>query len=237
MNSIKSLKDSNDYGLEMAGGIRGRIQDLMLEIYNWFTVGESVVGGEHTGAGIFKKFGVMRRSVMAKTTDYSARLVLSAPNINVNSKNDLMVDLNYSSIPLSAACVIAYPYMIYELRQFFNNEFGGKNTYTTIKNGEIRQLQLDNPEIVFSDDRFDKELNEFIHGYSNRFKPLLIPTTEGDINMRFKGYYITPEEYKAGKRESEVTLERDITWVDLLYIAACSATSDKHAIITRYPVR
>ena len=56
MNSVRSLSDSNDYGLSMAGGIRGRIQDLMLEIYNWFTVGESVIGGEHTGAGIFKKF-------------------------------------------------------------------------------------------------------------------------------------------------------------------------------------
>ena len=236
MNSARSLKDSNDYGLEMAGGIRGRIQDIMLEIYNWFTIGESVVGGEHTGAGIFKKFGVMRRSVMAKTTDYSARLVLSAPNVNVNSKKDLMVDMDYSSIPLSAALVIAYPFIIYELRQWFNNEFGGKTTYNAISNGEVKQYQLDNPEIAFSDDRFDKELNEFIHGYSNRFRPLLIPTTDGEKRIRLKGYYITPEEYAAGKRESAAVLDRDLTWVDLLYMAACSATSDKHAIITRYPV-
>ena len=162
MNTVRSLSDSNDYGLSMAGGIRGRIQDLMLEIYNWFTVGESVVGGEHTGAGIFKKFGVMHRSAMSKTTDYSARLVLSSQKLNVNSKKDLMVDMDYSAIPLSASCVIAYPYMIYQLRQFFNNEFGGKSMYTYFdKSGNQQQVELENPQIEFSDDRFDKEINEF----------------------------------------------------------------------------
>ena len=45
INTAKSLSDSNDYGLSMAGGIRGKLQDIMLEIYNWFTLGESVVGG------------------------------------------------------------------------------------------------------------------------------------------------------------------------------------------------
>ena len=142
MNTVRSLSDSNDYGLSMAGGIRGRIQDLMLEIYNWFTVGESVVGGEHTGAGIFKKFGVMHRSAMSKTTDYSARLVLSSQKLNVNSKKDLMVDMDYSAIPLSASCVIAYPYMIYQLRQFFNNEFGGKSMYAYFdKSGNQQQVE------------------------------------------------------------------------------------------------
>lgn len=239
MNSVKSLSDSNDYGLSMAGGVRGRIQDIMLEIYNWFTIGESVVGGEHTGAGIFKKFGVMHRSTMSKTTDYGVRLVLSSQKINVNSKRDLMVNMDYSAIPLSATCVIAYPYMIYQLRQFFNNEFGGQSTYSYIdKDGNLKQLELENPQIEFSDDRFDKEMNEYIHGYSNRFKAVKIPNKEGkNINLRFKGYSITEDEYKNGKRESETMVERDLTWVDILYIAACEATEDKMVLITRYPVK
>ena len=115
LNTVKGLTGSNEYGLSMAGGIRGRVQDIMLEIYNWFTVGESIVGGEHTGSGIFKKFGVQRRSVMAKTTDYSARLVLSSAKINENSIEDLMVDMDHSAIPLSACCVIAYRISIYDL--------------------------------------------------------------------------------------------------------------------------
>ena len=238
LNTVKGLTGSNEYGLSMAGGIRGRVQDIMLEIYNWFTVGESIVGGEHTGSGIFKKFGVQRRSVMAKTTDYSARLVLSSAKINENSIEDLMVDMDHSAIPLSACCVIAYPFMIYELRQLFNNEFGGRMSYASINpKGELVYYTLDNPLIEFSDERFDKELNEYIHGYSNRIKAIEIPIVEGKpIRMKFKGYYITEDEYKNGKRESGTTLERDMTWLDLFYISAVAATEDKMAIITRYPM-
>ena len=238
LNTVKGLTGSNEYGLSMAGGIRGRVQDIMLEIYNWFTVGESIVGGEHTGSGIFKKFGVQRRSVMAKTTDYSARLVLSSAKINENSIEDLMVDMDHSAIPLSACCVIAYPFMIYELRQLFNNEFGGRMSYASINpKGELVYYTLDNPLIEFSDERFDKELNEYIHGYSNRIKAIEIPIVEGKpIRMKFKGYYITEDEYKNGKRESGATLERDMTWLDLFYISAVAATEDKMAIITRYPM-
>lgn len=237
LNSVKGLNESNMYGLSMIGGTRGRIQDILQEIYNWFTVGESVIGGEHTGSGIFKKFGVMRRSVMSKTTDNSARLVISASNINVNSKEDLMVDMDYSSIPLSAACVVAYPFVIYELRQYFNNEFGGKIRYPVLYNGRLTTIELLNPLIEFSDDRFDAEMNEFIHGYSNRFKAIEIPNTEGlKAHMRFKGYSITPEEYARGIRENGKMIERDLTWVDVLYMACCAATEDKVAIISRYPI-
>ena len=234
MNNVKSLQGSNEYGLSMAGGTRGRIQDVMLEIYNWFTTGETVIGGEHTGSGIFKKMGIMRRSVMAKTSDYSARLVLSAPPINVNSQKDLMVDLDYSAVPLSAACVISYPYMIYYLRQIFNNEFGGKIYYNIDDNTRI---ELKDPLLEFSDERFDKEINEFVHGYSNRFKVIEIPNTENlKIGMNFKGYSISEEEYINGKRESEVVIERHMTWLDLLYRAAIDIFEDRMVMITRYPM-
>ena len=237
INTVKSLASSNDYGLDLAGGIRGKIQDVMLEIFNWFTIGESIVGGEHTGSGIFKKFGIQRRSVMAKTTDYSARLVLSSAKINENTIKDYMVDMDHSALPLSACCVIAYPYMIYELRQWFNNEFGGRISYSYMDKGELKQVTLDNPQIAFSDDRFDKELNEYIHGYSNRIKPIEIPNTEGrKIVAKFKGYSITEEEYKNGKRESTAILDRDLTWVDIFYMCAVAATEDKTALITRYPI-
>jgi len=238
LNNIRALNEMQDYGLSIAGGIRGKIQDNLLEIYNWFTVGESVIGGEHTGSGIFKKFGVIRRSVMSKTTDYSVRLVLSAANIDVDKKEDLMVDMNYSAIPLSASCVIAYPFIIYQLRQFFNNEFGGSIYFQFItKDGNIEQVELDNPQIAFSDDRFDKELNEFIHGYSNRFKSVIVPNKENkNIHLKFKGYSITEEEYNRGIRENGNMIERDITWIDIFYIAAVAATEDKMAMISRYPI-
>ena len=238
MNNVRALSESNDYGLSMAGGVRGKIQDIMLEIYNWFTLGESVAGGEHTGSGIFKKFGAMRRSVMSGTVDNSVRLVLSSQKINVNKKEDLMVDLDYSAVPLAAALATMHPFIIYQLRQFFNNEFGGKSVYPYIdKNGKLQEVELDNIQLEFSDDRFDKEINEFIHGYSNRLKPIKIPNKQGkDINLRFKGYSISKDQYAAGMRETGNAMERDMTWVDLFYMAACAAAEDKVAIVSRYPI-
>ena len=238
INTVKALSETQLYGLSLIGGTRGRIQDILMQIYNWYTIGESIVGGEHTGTGIFKKFGVMRRSVMSKTTDNAARLVISAPNINVDSKEDLMVDLNYSSVPLSAALVIAYPFVIYELNRFFSNEFGGKTKYPVVNSkGELVYVELLNPLLEFSNDRFDAEINEYIHGYSNRLKLIKIPNVEGyDINLKFKGYSITSEEYAAGKRESGNVIERDLTWMDVFYMVACRAVKDKVGIISRYPI-
>lgn len=239
MNSVRSLSESNDYGLSMAGGIRGRIQDLMLEVYNWFTVGESIVGGEHTGSGIFHKFGIMRRSTMSKTSDNSVRLVLSAPNINVENIHELMVNMDYSAIPLSASLVLAYPFIIYNLRQWFNNEFGGKTTYDILntKTNKIEQYEIDDPQIVFSENNLDKEINEFIHGYSNRFKRIYVPSKDNkQIPLRFKGYSITSEQYAKGMRENEKLIERDLTWVDILFISAIEAFEDKMVLITRYPM-
>ena len=237
LNSIKALSETSMYGLNLTGGTRGKIQDILVQIYNWFTVGESTIGGEHTGSGIFKKFGVMRRSAMSKTTDNAARLVISAPNINVNSKEDLMVDMDYSSIPLSAALVVAYPFVIYHLNRWFSNEFGGKTRYPIMNNGQIKYIELLNPQLEFSNDRFDAEINEFVHGYSNRYKPVQVPNTEGlDVRLKFKGYNITPEQYARGIRENGNVIERDLTWVDILYMAAVAATEDKVAIISRYPI-
>lgn len=238
LNSVKALSESQMFGFEMIGGTRGRIQDILTQIYNWFTVGESVIGGEHTGSGLFKKFGLLRRSVMSKTTDNSARLVISAPNINANSIKELMVDMDYSAAPLSAALVVAYPFVIHELHNFFMNEFGGKTRYPVLYRGKLTTVELANPLLEFSDDRFDAEMNEFIHGYSNRFKPVQVPNTEGlDVRLRFKGYSITAEQYANGMRENGKMIERDLTWVDIFYMVAVAATEDKVAIITRYPVR
>ena len=238
LNNVKALIDANDFGMESKGPTRGMIQDLLMEIYNWFTVGESIIGGEHTGSGIFKKFGVMRRSVMSKTTDNSARLVISAPKINVESTKDFIADLDHCALPLSAACAVLYPFMIFHLERYFFNEFSGNTRYPyAYPDGSVKWIELDNPLIQFSNDRFDAEMNEFIHGYSNRFKPVTVKDVNGnEYKLGFKGYYISEEEFAQGKRESGNFLQRPLTWVDILYQCACLANEGKHYVLTRYPV-
>lgn len=47
----------------------------------------------------------------------------------------------------------------------------------TIKtaNGETLQVPIEDYQIMFSDVELDKEIERFIHGYSNRFRPVPIP--------------------------------------------------------------
>ena len=240
LNTVRALKDASDFGFESKGPSRGRIQDLLMEVYNWFTVGESIVGGEHTGTGIFRKFGILRRSVMGKTTDNSARLVISAPKLNVETRHEFMTDLDHGSLPLSAACACLYPFMIFHLNRHFFNEFGGSIQYPAynLKTKQIEYVELDNPAVQFSDDRFDKEMNEFIHGYGNRFKPVTVWTTDNrEIPLTFKGYVVSEEDYANGVRESGNIIERRLTWVDVLFMAANAANENRHYIITRYPIK
>lgn len=225
--AVRALKETADYGLNMSNATRGRIQEILLEIYNWFS----------KEPNISKKFGIIRRSVMSKTSDYASRLVLSAPELRVEKLEDMMVTLDRSAIPLSSLCVNLYPQMIFWLRRFFENEFSGTNMYPYIEKDtkQLKYMKVKDPLIEFSDTRIKKELDRFIHGYSNRFIPIEIPNEEDKkVYMRFKGRNILSDNLDAP--ETTPLINRKLTWCDLFYMAAVDVSADKCTLITRYPL-
>ena len=83
----------------------------------------------------------------------------------------------------------------------------------------------------------DKEIAEFVHGYSNRLKPILVPNKENKrITLKLKGYQTSVDMFNSGKYQTSTLLTRDMTWMDVFYMAATEAVQDKMAIITRYPI-
>lgn len=225
--AVRALKETADYGLNMSNATRGRIQEILLEIYNWFS----------KEPNISKKFGIIRRSVMSKTSDYASRLVLSAPELRVEKLEDMMVTLDRSAIPLSSLCVNLYPQMIFWLRRFFENEFSGTNMYPYIEKDtkQLKYMKVKDPLIEFSDTRIKKELDRFIHGYSNRFIPIEIPNEEDKkVYMRFKGRNTLSDNLNAP--ETTPLINRKLTWCDLFYMAAVDVSADKCTLITRYPL-
>lgn len=226
--AVRALKETADYGISMSNATRGRIQELILQIYDWFT----------KEPNISKKRGIIRRANMSKTSDFASRLVLSAPELKVESVDDLMVDLDHSAVPLASMCVNLFPYMVFWIRRFFENEFGGTGTYPYMtKKGEIKYLKVKNPLIEFSDDRIKKELERFIKGYSNRLIPIEVPNEEGKkIYMRFKGRNINEEQLKNKDIMNTPLLNRRLTWCDIFYMAAVEMAKDKIILITRYPM-
>lgn len=235
--SVRALKESADYGLNLNDATRGRIQEIMTQVYDWFGSG-TTIGGEKTTNIIPGKTGILRRAVMSKTTDYASRLVMSAPELKVERLDDIEADLDYSVLPLASACVNFLPFVVYNIRRFFENEFSGDAAYPYINNDKsISYLHPKDYQIEFSDERIRKEINRFLTGFSNRFIPIEVPTIEGiTVRMRFKGYNMSAEEYANSDIGKLPIMERDLTWCDVLYQAASEAVKDKHILITRYPI-
>lgn len=248
ITASRSLKENNDYGLSMADTTCARIQNTLVCIYDWFC-GNNNPNLQDKGTGMSKKFGLIRRANMSKTSDYSSRLVLSAPELKVESKDDLMVDLDRSAIPLAAVAADFYPFMMFHMRRFFEQEFQNINVYPVIgPDGKMYHLPIKDPMYAFNDDELKARLKEFLYSYDNRFIPVEVPVDweaagikpfvkEGQgIPMMFKGTF-EPHEEKFGdlNKVVEPAFMRPLTWCDVIYIAAKASSKDKICSITRYP--
>ena len=232
MKSINSLKTTQDYGFDMSGPMEGQAQEIILAIYDWFSGNSNNTIKTEEGVGISGKSGILRRATLSKTTNYAARLVISAPNVRENRPEDLMVNYDYSAIPLHAALACFRPFVQFYARKFFESEFLGTETYpVTNKKGEDVYITPNNPLIEFSDERIITEMERFIHSKNNRLRSIILHDDENnEYYMKFVGNIAND------KLEGEVMYKRILTWCDVFYMAACKAVKDKMAIITRYPV-
>lgn len=235
LTAARALKENNDYGLSMADTTCYRIQNTLKAIYDWFC-GNSNSDIKDKGSGLGGKFGLIRAN-MGYTSDYSSRLVLSAPNLNTNSVDDLMVTIDKSAIPLAAVAADFYPFMMFHIRKFFENELQNATSYEFVNdNGEQVSIELaEDPMAYFNDDMIKDHLKKFVYSHDTRFIPVELPTKNTDhvYYMTFKGKRW--DSVKNAELSSEPTLQRPLTWVDVIYVAAIRATDGKQISFTRYP--
>ena len=235
--SVRSLKETQDYGLNISDSIRGRIQDQIIGVYNFFTKGDDMTTGiVSESAGLSKKMGLVRRALYAKTADYGDRLIISSADINYDRIDDMIVDLDHCGLPLSACLSNMFGFIMFNVKRFFENEFSSPKYPYIDKNGELNYVTVKDPNLAFSDEVIKHELERFIKGYSNRFIPIEVPNEEGKkIYMRFKGRnkVLTNEDDMDDKTG---IINRRLTWCDVFYMAAVESAKDKHALLTRYPL-
>lgn len=235
LQTVRSLESTLDYGFDDNGAIVGRIQELLVAIYDWF-VGNSNSMIAEEGTGISRKTGILRRANMSKTTDNSSRLVLSAPDNRVESVDDLMVTFDKTAVPLAAVIADFYDFVLFHIKKFFENEFGTVSSYMVIdSNGKKAYYTPKDPLIEFSDERIKKELKRFIHGYSDRFIPIEVPLEDGPKGKKF--YMTFKGKSKKDNIETESIYDRRLTWLDVFYVAAIEASKDKCIYATRFPIR
>lgn len=234
--SVRSLTETKEYGLSMSSAVSGRIQNILVQIY------DSLCGtgtAESDSVGLSKKSGLIRSAVMSKTSDYGTRLVLTAPELKVERLEDMMVTMDYSGVPLASVCTNFLPYIVYWVKRFFENEFTDSMKHQIIKpDGTVDYEEVDNPLMVFSEENIKSQIKRFTYGYSNRFAPVEVPLTNGKTSyMIFKGHNVRGVDIANRTAVGAAPLiERKLTWCDVLFMAATDVVKDKHVLITRFPI-
>lgn len=179
--ATKSLKETSGFGLTLSDVTKARVQNILLQIFDWFGNG-TTINGQATPANLIGKMGLVKRGLLYKTIDYSARLVMSAPDVSGEDIDDLMVDMDHCALPLAAALCCFKPFIIFWLRRFFENRFAGKfEIPVAINDKESVMVPLQDYQIVFSDIEIEKQIERFIHGYSNRFIPVESPVDKAEF--------------------------------------------------------
>lgn len=209
LRMCRMLKETKEYSINIGDTNRGNIQDLILMVYDYLC-GNANDGLEGSN-GLAKKYGLVKRSVTSKTSDYGSRLVISAPNLKVQRLEDLKVRVGMCQTPLTSLLINFQPFVLFHVRRIL--EF--------MINQE--ELSIDVIMSEFTDDIIKAEIKRFIKGYSNRFSPIVLKSGK---KLRF--VYST--------LDKDTPIERDFTWLDLFYMATYHSIQNRCVLITRFPI-
>lgn len=222
---IQFIKAETNMGLDIiTNSTRYKIQRLLVEIYNFATDGN-----------ISKKKGKFRQTVLGKSIDYGARLVISAPQFHLTEMDDMPIDMVTTGVPLATICSIFFPFVFKYVREFFDNNFAvGRFPVKDLKSGKTEFLKIKDYDKQVSNDYIKKNIKSFVNSYHDRLRPLKL-TLEDDtsITFQFTGRYDTS---KDNSGQTKNVSDRPMTWTDILYVAAMEAIKNKMIIITRYPL-
>lgn len=237
--ATNAVQTTQDYMFDTSDAMKGRVQESILCIYDWFAGNINPNINTDLGAGLSGKLGLTRRANMAKTADFSSRLVLSAAELKAENPSEMMCDIDHAAVPLYSVITNFRDFVMFHVKRFFENEFQGRETYPVMEeDGTVKYVEVADPEITFSDDRIKEEMDRYLHGYSNRFVPVEVPVkgSKKKYFMKFRGSGVEPGEEGKNFETMGGNINRRLTWLDIFYIAAVEATKDKKVIITRFPI-
>ena len=209
-----------------------RIQQTLNDIYSLFVL--NTVGGSK---------GFIQNNVIGKTTEYSARLVLSGADFNATNPAEAETSFTHSALPLSVTIKIFLPFVAYSLRQWFRNYFSGSDfVYYYDKDKTLQRIEVDPTfDDILSIKKLQKRVNLYEESKSHRLEPVTVRGLDGKeypLMYFYGGELITANHLTRAGFLAEQTPKvlRPMNWTELFYIAAYEITKDKFIYITRYPI-
>lgn len=208
---------TNTFG-SMTRLTQARVQTHLVDIYQELMVKE--VKGQPS------KFGMLRRSLAGKNLPYTARLVITAPNLNKSSLSQVQVKFGYATIPLAYICSLFMPFMIHNLKEYFESEFLRAGKYPVMDSeGKVRYTTF---QESYDENAITGMINKFINSPGTRFDTIYTPQ---DVDGKRYPMMVTGRFNK-----DNTSFSRKATFTDILYIVAMRTVADKHVYITRYPM-
>ena len=235
INNAASLRSTS--GMSEVFGVTSsdrKIQDTINEIYDYFV---TLIGGTK---------GFIHKNVMGKSTDYSARAVISMPKYDENKLTDCEVDFKTSAIPLCTVCKCFSPFIKYGIKQLIETVLNGSN-FIMVPN--FKTMKLDRVELAidymddFQSDAMDDLIQLYDTSYEYRLEPLYVRVKDKNIE-KVPLMWIGPqnstitnlnESLDEMKVNSNYKM-RPLSITEALYIAAYKTCHDKCMYITRYPI-
>ena len=208
---------------------QSKIQSLLVDIFNYFK------------ELLATKQGLIRRSLLGKSTDWGVRSVIAAPSYNHERISDSMVSLAESAVPISQCASAFHPFIKAYIKDFFmrfliNKQY--ESEFFDPKTKELVKGLIVDPELQFSDKNINKMINNFILNADSRFDPIMLKMQKTyangkkeivEVYYRFKGKEILPNNvYKE--------LNRPLTVCDVMYLACYHTCKNRHVMVSRYPV-
>lgn len=219
-----TLKNSNSFEFTLTM-TEAKIQELLVELY------------DSTKGRIDKKHGMIRKNLLGKSIDYGSRLVISAPEFDAETPDEMKVDFYHTGVPLAQCCTLFYPFISNWVKGFFLKELERTGNKYPIKgkDGNVEFVKLKNTEKYIDIEFIKKQIDNFITNFPSRFDMVELETEEPRKTPLYMAF--TGRHYEKGKPETQSPIaDRPLTWCDILYQAAIEVVENKHVYVTRYPL-
>jgi hypothetical protein len=164
------------------------------------------------------KNGFAQQHLLAKTTTFNARNVISAPKYNTDNPK---IGLFRTGYPMHSLCSMFNPFVKYQMKQFLSYS----NIYQIHPNkDEINPALLDN---IYDDKMIDDLVVIYMNNPGSRFRILYLDEEK-----------TKPIMFEAFDVKNQQRISRPLTLTDVIYISCKRGIvdADKMAYTVRYPI-
>jgi hypothetical protein len=210
-----------------------RIQETLNEIYENFL---NIIGGTK---------GYIHKHLMGKSTDYSARCVISNARYDTEESGTNEVSFDRSAVPLATAIKAGAPFIVYGVRKIVERILSGsKFVWTKTEKGVVERTELaDNYLDVISSDHINNLIDLYYSSYEHRLDLFLLPAKNG---QKVPLYFSLDQNSQEGTLITSTTenvenimldkIIKPMNLTELFYLASYDTIRDKIVYVTRFPV-